>query len=287
MSVAPEICRHTGSQLCPRCSWARPPEAVLLVVRGRTLRRALPVAAVVGTVLSLVNQGSVIFGAGASAGTWLRVAVNYAVPFLVASTGYLSGRRVRQDVGGRHYPAGFHDERPGITEMLFARAVADQHAKPYPWLVEPLRGTTGPVLDLACGSAPTRSLLGRQRWVGVDSSAGELGVAAAAGRGPLVRGRAESLPVADDSIAAVCAAMSLPVLSPLEEVLAELKRVLRPGGRVVALVRTRRHAMAWRGSCGNTASSSTPTSARFPPRDRRRGRRGSGDRRSLPPRCGR
>ena len=51
-------------------------------------------AAVVGTVLSLVNQGSVIVGGAATPGTWVRVAVNYVVPFLVASIGYLSGRRV-------------------------------------------------------------------------------------------------------------------------------------------------------------------------------------------------
>lgn len=92
-AVAP--CRHTGGQTCLRCSWTRPRDAVLLVVRGRTARKALPVAAVVGTVLSLVNQGSVIAAGAPSTSTWIRVAVNYLVPFLVASIGYLSGRRMR------------------------------------------------------------------------------------------------------------------------------------------------------------------------------------------------
>jgi hypothetical protein len=82
-----------GQTACPRCSWARPRDAVLLVLRGRTASKALPVAAVVGTVLSLVNQGSVIASGAATPGTWVRVAVNYLVPFLVASIGYLSGRR--------------------------------------------------------------------------------------------------------------------------------------------------------------------------------------------------
>lgn len=88
-----EACRHTGTQRCVRCSWMRLHQAALLVVRGRTAGTALPVAVVVGTVLSLVNQGSVIVGGTTSSGTWIRVAVNYAVPFLVASVGYLSGRR--------------------------------------------------------------------------------------------------------------------------------------------------------------------------------------------------
>ena len=238
--AAAEPCRHTGGRTCPRCSWARPRDAVLLVVRGRTARKALPVAAVVGTVLSLVNQGSVIAGGATTPGTWVRVAVNYMVPFLVASIGYLSGRRVRAPaVDWPRYLAGHHRDRPGITERLLTRAVAVRHAAPYPWLVEPLRGTPGPILDLACGSAPTRALLGQARWLGIDASASELAVAAAAGRGPLVRGRADALPVADGVIASVCAAMCLQVLTPLDVVLAEVRRVLRPGGMVVALVPSR------------------------------------------------
>lgn len=55
----------------------------------------LPTALVVGTVLSAVNQGGVVVGGAATTGTWIRVAVNYLVPFLVASVGYLSARRVR------------------------------------------------------------------------------------------------------------------------------------------------------------------------------------------------
>ena len=92
-----EVCRHTGAQMCARCSWTRPRDAALLVLRGRTARTALPVAAVVGTVLSLVNQGSTILSGAAGTSTWIRVAVNYAVPFVVASIGYLSGRRTPAD----------------------------------------------------------------------------------------------------------------------------------------------------------------------------------------------
>jgi hypothetical protein len=165
VSVSPVACRHTGSQLCPQCSWTQPGQAAQLVLRGRTGRTALPVAAVVGTVLSLVNQGAVVLDGAATGGTWVQVAVNYIVPFLVASIGYLSGRRVRGDLEWSRYLAEFHRDRPGVTEMLLTRAVARGHGTPYSWLVEPLQATSGLILDLACGSAPTRPLLREHRWL--------------------------------------------------------------------------------------------------------------------------
>ena len=66
---------------------------MVLFLRGRTARTAAPVAAVVGTVLSAANQGDTVLGGGAGTATWMRVAVNYLVPFCVASIGFLSARR--------------------------------------------------------------------------------------------------------------------------------------------------------------------------------------------------
>lgn len=74
-----------------------------LFLRGATARTAGPTALTVGTILSVVNQGAVIADGHADGGTWVRVAVNYAVPFLVASLGFLSARRVptpRDDSAG-------------------------------------------------------------------------------------------------------------------------------------------------------------------------------------------
>ncbi len=85
-------------------TWSRPSQALGLFLRGRTARTAAPVAVIVGTVLSAVNLGDVLL-AGAGPGTWVRVAVNYLVPFCVASIGFLSARRV---------PAGEVPD-PGIT----------------------------------------------------------------------------------------------------------------------------------------------------------------------------
>jgi hypothetical protein len=80
-----------------RVVWTRTGEAVGLILRGRTARTAGPIAAIVGTVLSVVNQGEVILGGQATGGTWLRIVINYLVPFIVASVAYLSACRRRQD----------------------------------------------------------------------------------------------------------------------------------------------------------------------------------------------
>ncbi|GAB2742441.1 class I SAM-dependent methyltransferase [Salinifilum aidingensis] len=140
-----------------------------------------------------------------------------------------------RDAAWRHYLADFHDRKSGVTERVLGRVDGSPHA----WLVAPLRGTAGRIVDAACGSGPTREHLAGRDWVGVDLSAGELAAAAAAGRGPLVRARADALPFGDGAAGAVCAALSLQVLTPLEAVLAEFRRVLRPGGLLVALVPSR------------------------------------------------
>ncbi|NUQ98650.1 MAG: class I SAM-dependent methyltransferase [Streptomyces sp.] len=139
------------------------------------------------------------------------------------------------DQNWRRYLGDYHDTRPAITERLFRLA----DASPYGWLAQSLRPPTGIVVDLACGSAPLRELLPDARWIGVDVSAGELAAAARLGRGPLVRADAGALPVRSASADAVCASMCLPVLTPLSQVLREVRRVLRPGGTLAALVPSR------------------------------------------------
>ncbi len=76
-----------------RPTWSHPSEALRLFLAGATFRTAWKVAAVVGTVLSAVNQGSVITNGDATPATWVRVGVNYLVPFLVSSVGFLSACR--------------------------------------------------------------------------------------------------------------------------------------------------------------------------------------------------
>jgi hypothetical protein len=76
-------------------AWSTSIDACRLILRGVTFHTCIRVALVVGTVLTLVNQGSVIAGGDSPAVTWVRVGVNYLVPFLVSSVGYLAPFRDR------------------------------------------------------------------------------------------------------------------------------------------------------------------------------------------------
>nr|WP_232004161.1 nitrate/nitrite transporter NrtS [Mycobacterium gordonae] len=88
--------------------WNRPIEAVGLFLRGHTVRTAVPTALVVGTVLCAVNQGAVLTAGQATTGTWVRMAINFLVPFIVASIGYLGARRA---VKSRRTSAGPYPHR--------------------------------------------------------------------------------------------------------------------------------------------------------------------------------
>lgn len=83
--------------------WRRFPEALDLFVRGHTFRAAAPVAAVVGTLLSVVNQGAVLLDGHFTVPVALRVLFNYLTPFTVASIGWLSACRVADEGSGREH----------------------------------------------------------------------------------------------------------------------------------------------------------------------------------------
>lgn len=68
-------------------------DAFTFCLQRRNLRRTLPIALVVGVVLTVINQGGVIAAGDATTGTWVRCALNFVVPFLVSNAGLLSGRR--------------------------------------------------------------------------------------------------------------------------------------------------------------------------------------------------
>ncbi len=46
----------------------------------------------VGLFLNLVNQAGVIADGDATTGTWLRVGLNFCVPFVVSNAGLIAGR---------------------------------------------------------------------------------------------------------------------------------------------------------------------------------------------------
>lgn len=152
------------------------------------------------------------------------------------------------------YVSGFHSRLPGITERLLRRARAGT-MNPYDWLVRAVAADASRVLDVACGNGAVATTLGTDRasragaadngggaslpWVvGLDRSREEIELAAQAQTrlGPLVRADAGALPFADESFDVVTCSMGLMVAMPLEKVLAECARVLRPGGVLAATV---------------------------------------------------
>ena len=60
------------------------------------LRRTLTIAAIVGSWLTLFNQGDVLLAVGASKVVLLKVALNYLTPFAVANLGLLSSESKRE-----------------------------------------------------------------------------------------------------------------------------------------------------------------------------------------------
>ena len=99
------------------------------------------------------------------------------------------------------YLHAFHAERPGITERLLSRCQADG-IDPYQWCAAPLAGQPGPILDLACGSGPM----------------------------------ADRLPMPASTFDAVVCSMSMQIIEPITDALAEMSRVLKPGGQAVLLL---------------------------------------------------
>lgn len=125
---------------------------------------------------------------------------------------------------------------PGSIEAVLSRARGGDHS-PYEWLARSVSGSAALVLDLACGAGAMIDRLARpgRTVIGLDLSPGELGEARARGRGPLVRGDAFYLPFADGSLDAVVSALGLAVVANRPRLLAEVARVLRPGGVFAAL----------------------------------------------------
>jgi hypothetical protein len=66
--------------------------ALAFCLERRNLKRTIRIAVVVGILLTLINQGSVIADGQATFATWIRCTLNFIVPFLVSNAGLLSGR---------------------------------------------------------------------------------------------------------------------------------------------------------------------------------------------------
>jgi hypothetical protein len=83
--------RFTGTGSAPtlRC-WRH------AVVYGPVFRRAVQVAAVVGTILFVINQLAVVLSGMVTSLVLLRIALTYLVPFLVSTYSALNINRLRK-----------------------------------------------------------------------------------------------------------------------------------------------------------------------------------------------
>jgi SAM-dependent methyltransferase len=136
----------------------------------------------------------------------------------------------------RSYLAEFHRERAGVVEAVLSQALAGDHS-PYRWLARAVSATATVVVDLACGSGPMSRELARpgRTVVGLDISQYELALAATRSGGPWVQADGLQLPFRDGSVDVVTSSLGLVVVQPLGRVLAEVSRVLRPGGVLAAI----------------------------------------------------
>ncbi|WP_203568506.1 class I SAM-dependent methyltransferase [Aestuariimicrobium ganziense] len=163
------------------------------------------------------------------------------------------------------YLADFHAMRTGITEDVLSRAIAGNHT-PYQWLARAVSSSATTVVDLACGSgAMTRKLVSPGRAVvGIDISEPELREARARSTSPFVLADARQLPLRDESADAVVSSMGLAVVHRTGDMLAEVTRVLRPGGLFAATVPTWRPINRTDMMIGGRLAAILRTPPRFP-----------------------
>lgn len=142
----------------------------------------------------------------------------------------------------------YHTRLSGVTSGLFRDLKTDEGCTSYIWLADDLKCLTGHaaavVLDLACGEGemvvPLLARVGREgRVVGIDMSASEIEIARRMYQDPGIQfhhAYAHQLPLDSSSIDAVVCHMALMLMRPVEPVIKEMQRVLRPGGLLSCVV---------------------------------------------------
>lgn len=145
------------------------------------------------------------------------------------------------------YLNNFHSVRAGITESILSESfsvdVSTKNAfTPYDWIAEAVisnyknkdkviqRVSNLNIADLGCGSFPMRNLTKLGNIIGIDISKQELDIAAKKGINSLILGDVSVVPLRSSSVDVVISTMALMLFDPLERVLFEINRILKPGG---------------------------------------------------------
>ncbi|MEV6901217.1 class I SAM-dependent methyltransferase [Amycolatopsis sp. NPDC051372] len=130
----------------------------------------------------------------------------------------------------------YHDARPDAASELAGRGRVTGDGRTVYEVFADRVTTAKAVLDLGCGDGALLAELGSRgvpKLAGVDLSPGQL---ASAGRRPelaeadLRQGRAQELPFEDGEFDTVVSLMALILMADVEQVVAEVARVLAPGG---------------------------------------------------------
>ncbi|MFD3737380.1 class I SAM-dependent methyltransferase [Streptomyces sp. NPDC058629] len=135
----------------------------------------------------------------------------------------------------------FHAERPAVTADAFGGARAADGRSSYEILSDRVTGH-GRVLDLGCGDGLLLEVLARtggRRLAGVDLSPEAVALARrrpGLGAATVVESRAQALPFADDSFDACVSHMALMLMGDVEQVVAEVVRVLSPGSTLACVI---------------------------------------------------
>jgi len=135
----------------------------------------------------------------------------------------------------------FHRRHPGATARAFGRGRTADGGNTYDLLADAVSGA-GRVLDLGCGDGHLARLLADRGAgvVGVDIAEADVELARARGlaNAEFHVARAQALPLSDTSVDAAVSHMTLMLMDEIDAVLAEVARVLRPGGPFVGVVGT-------------------------------------------------
>lgn len=145
------------------------------------------------------------------------------------------------DLPSRTDPAALADRMDALWNGVTANPFARDPLRRYAYAWEELAGLHGPHLDVGCGSGQFLATLARttdRPCTGVDVHPGYVQEARAAHPELEIRhqGRGEPLPFADDLFTSVSLLDVLEHCADEDYLLAEIRRVLRPDGRLVLTV---------------------------------------------------